>query len=123
MEWVLLVIACLLEVGRAVGLKYTAGFTRLGSGFVTIVAMVLSVAMLGGAMKSLPVGTCYAVWVGVGAVGTAILGMVLFGEVASAGRLARLGLILAGIIGRKLAIPWPTTTARTPTRDEYDSSH
>jgi quaternary ammonium compound-resistance protein SugE len=103
--WVLLVIAGLLEVGWAIGLKYTAGFTRLWPSVLTIVAMLLSVVMLGVAMKSLPVGTSYAVWVGVGAVGTAILGMVLFGEPASAGRLASLGLIVAGIVGLKLATP------------------
>ena len=103
MAWVLLVIAGLLEVGWAIGLKYTDGFTRLWPSVFTTIAMVLSVVMLGVAMKSLPVGTSYAVWVGVGAVGTAILGMVLFGEPASAGRLASLGLIVAGIVGLKLA--------------------
>lgn len=103
--WVLLVIAGLLEVGWAIGLKFTEGFTRLWPSVLTIVAMVLSVVLLGAAMKSLPVGTSYAVWVGVGAVGTAILGMVLFGEPASAGRLASLGLIVAGIVGLKLASP------------------
>lgn len=105
MAWVLLVIAGLLEVGWAIGLKYTDGFTRLWPSVFTTLAMVLSVVMLGVAMKSLPVGTSYAVWVGVGAVGTAILGMVLFGEPASAGRLASLGLIVAGIVGLKLATP------------------
>jgi quaternary ammonium compound-resistance protein SugE len=105
MAWVLLVIAGLLEVGWAIGLKYTDGFTRLWPSVFTTIAMVLSVVMLGVAMKSLPVGTSYAVWVGVGAVGTAILGMVLFGEPASAGRLASLGLIVAGIVGLKLATP------------------
>lgn len=103
MAWVLLVVAGLLEVGWAVGLKYTEGFTRLWPSAFTIAAMVLSVVLLGIAMKSLPVGTSYAVWVGVGAVGTAILGMVLFGEPATAGRLASLGLIVAGIVGLKLA--------------------
>ncbi|MBS0447744.1 MAG: quaternary ammonium compound efflux SMR transporter SugE [Proteobacteria bacterium] len=105
MAWVLLVVAGLLEVGWAIGLKYTEGFSRLWPSVFTIVAMVLSVVLLGVAMKSLPVGTSYAVWVGVGAVGTAILGMVLFGEPASAGRLASLGLIVAGIVGLKLATP------------------
>lgn len=105
MAWVLLVIAGLLEVGWAIGLKYTDGFTRLWPSVFTTIAMVLSVVMLGVAMKSLPVGTSYAIWVGVGAVGTAILGMVLFGEPASAGRLASLGLIVAGIVGLKLATP------------------
>jgi quaternary ammonium compound-resistance protein SugE len=105
MAWVLLVIAGLLEVGWAIGLKYTEGFTRLWPSVFTITAMVLSVVLLGIAMKSLPVGTSYAIWVGVGAVGTAILGMALFSEPASAGRLASLGLIVAGIVGLKLATP------------------
>jgi quaternary ammonium compound-resistance protein SugE len=103
MPWVLLIVAGLLEVGWAIGLKYTEGFTRLWPSVFTIAAMALSVVLLGIAMKSLPVGTSYAVWVGVGAVGTAILGMLLFEEPATVGRLASLGLILAGIVGLKLA--------------------
>ncbi len=103
MAWLLLIIAGLLEVGWAIGLKYTDGFTRIWPSVFTLGAMVLSLVLLGVAMKSLPVGTSYAVWVGVGAVGTAILGMVLFGEPATAGRLASLGLIVAGIVGLKLA--------------------
>ena len=103
MAWVLLVVAGLLEVGWAIGLKYTQGFTRPWPSVFTLTAMVLSVVLLGIAMKSLPVGTSYAVWVGVGAVGTAVLGMVLFGEPATAGRLVSLGLIVAGIVGLKLA--------------------
>lgn len=102
MAWLLLLVAGLLEVGWAIGLKYTEGFTRWWPSVLTIGAMVLSVVLLGMAMKSLPVGTSYAVWVGVGAVGTAILGMVLFGEPATAGRLVSLGLIVAGIVGLKL---------------------
>lgn len=105
MAWILLLVAGLLEVGWAIGLKYTEGFTRLWPSAFTLLAMVGSVVLLGVAMKSLPVGTSYAVWVGVGAVGTAILGIVLFGEPATAGRLVSLGLILAGIIGLKLASP------------------
>ena len=105
MAWAMLVVAGLLEVGWAIGLKYTEGFTRLWPSTFTIAAMVASVVLLGIAMKSLPVGTSYAVWVGVGAVGTAILGMVLFGEPATAGRLASLGLIVGGIVGLKLASP------------------
>ncbi|MBK6865337.1 MAG: quaternary ammonium compound efflux SMR transporter SugE [Ideonella sp.] len=105
MAWVLLLVAGLLEVGWAIGLKYTEGFTRLWPSVFTLAAMTASVVLLGIAMKSLPVGTSYAVWVGVGAVGTAILGIILFGESASAGRLASLGLIVAGIIGLKLATP------------------
>ena len=103
MAWVLLLVAGLLEVGWAIGLKYTEGFTRLWPSAFTLAAMAGSVVLLGVAMKSLPVGTAYAVWVGVGAVGTAILGMVLFGEAANLGRLLSLGLIVAGIVGLKLA--------------------
>lgn len=103
MAWLLLIIAGLLEVGWAIGLKYTEGLTRMWPSAFTIGAMVLSVVLLGVAMKSLPVGTSYAVWVGVGAVGTAILGMVLFAEPATAGWLASLGLIVARIVGLKLA--------------------
>lgn len=103
MAWVLLLVAGLLEVGWAIGLKYTEGFTRLWPSAFTLTAMAGSVVLLGVAMKSLPVGTAYAVWVGVGAVGTAILGMVLFGEAANLGRLLSLGLIVAGIVGLKLA--------------------
>jgi quaternary ammonium compound-resistance protein SugE len=105
MAWVLLLIAGLLEIVWAIGLKYTEGFTRLWPSVLTLVAMTGSVVLLGIAMKSLPVGTSYAVWVGVGAVGTAILGIVLFGESANAGRLLSLGLIVAGIVGLKLATP------------------
>lgn len=103
MAWLLLVLAGLFEIGWAIGLKYTEGFTRLWPSVGTVAAMVISVVLLGIAMKSLPVGTSYAVWVGVGAVGTAILGIVLFGEPATAGRIASLGLIVAGIIGLKLS--------------------
>ena len=105
MAWVILVVAGLFETGWAIGLKYTEGFTRPLPTTATIAAMVISVGLLGIAMKSLPVGTAYAVWVGVGAVGTAALGMVLFGESASAARLVSLALIIAGIIGLKLATP------------------
>lgn len=100
--WLLLLLAGLLEVGWAIGLKYTEGFTRLVPSALTLAAMTGSVLLLGVAMKTLPVGTSYAVWVGVGAVGTAILGMVLFGEPANTGRLVSLGLIVAGIVGLKL---------------------
>lgn len=105
MAWVLLVVAGLLEVGWAIGLKYTEGFSRPWPSALTLAAMVGSVVLLGIAMKSLPVGTSYAIWVGVGAVGTAILGIVLFDEPANAGRLLSLGLIVAGIVGLKLATP------------------
>ena len=105
MAWILLLVAGVLEVGWAIGLKSTDVFSRLWPSVFTLGAMVASVVLLGVAMKSLPVGTSYAVWVGVGAVGTAILGIVLFGEPASAGRIASLGLIVAGIVGLKLATP------------------
>ena len=103
MPWLILVLAGLFEIGWAIGLKYTEGFTRLWPTVGTVAAMAVSLFLLGIAMKSLPVGTAYAVWVGVGAVGTAILGIVLLGEPANAGRLLSLGLIVAGIIGLKLA--------------------
>lgn len=105
MAWLLLVLAGLFEVGWAIGLKYTDGFTRPWPTVGTVAAMVISLGLLGLAMKTLPVGTAYAVWVGVGAVGTAILGIVLFAEPANAGRLVSLGLIVAGIVGLKLASP------------------
>lgn len=105
MNWVILFVAGLFEVAWAIGLKYTEGFTRLWPTIGTVVAMLLSVWLLGVAMRSLPVGTAYAVWVGVGAVGTAILGIVLFGEAAHPLRLASLALIVAGIVGLKLATP------------------
>lgn len=103
LAWLLLVVAGLLEVGWAIGLKYTEGFTRWLPSALTLGAMVASVLLLGLAMKTLPVGTFYAVWVGIGAVGTAVLGMLLFGEPATVARLLSLGLILAGIVGLKLA--------------------
>lgn len=102
MAWLLLVVAGLLETAWAIGLKFAEGFTRPVVSALTLAAMVLSVVLLGIAMKSLPMGTSYAVWVGIGAVGTAVLGMLLFGEPATAGRLASLGLIVAGIVGLKL---------------------
>ena len=105
MSWFILIVAGLFEVAWAIGLKYTEGFTRLWPSVATLAAMAISVGLLGLAMKSLPVGTAYAVWVGVGAVGTAILGIVLLGEPANAGRLVSLGLIVAGIVGLKLASP------------------
>lgn len=105
MAWVILVIAGLFETGWAIGLKYTEGFTRLGPAIWTILAMIVSLWLLGIAMKSLPVGTAYSIWVGVGAVGTVILGIVLFGEPANAGRLISVMFIIAGIIGLKFASP------------------
>lgn len=105
MSWLLLILAGLLEVGWAIGLKYTEGFTRLWPSIGTALAMIVSLVLLGIAMKSLPVGTAYAVWVGVGAVGTVILGIVLFAEPANALRLVSVGFIIAGIVGLKLATP------------------
>ena len=103
MSWAILFLAGLFEVTWAVGLKYTEGFTRLWPSVGTVAAMAVSFYLLAVAMRSLPLGTAYAVWVGIGAVGTAILGIVLFNEPSNAGRLVSLGLILAGIIGLKLA--------------------
>ncbi len=105
MAWLLLVIAGVLEIVWAIGLKQTGGFTRLWPTVITMTAMIVSVVLLGIAMKSLPVGTSYAVWVGIGAVGTALMGILFLGESANAGRLASLALIVAGIIGLKLATP------------------
>ena len=102
MAWVVLVVAGLFEVVWAIGLKYTDGFTRLWPSVATVVAMVASVVLLAWAMKTLPVGTAYAVWTGIGAVGTALLGIVLFGEPATFARLACIALIVAGIVGLKL---------------------
>lgn len=105
MPWFILVLAGLFEVGWAIGLKYTDGFTRFWPSLGTVAAMIISVGLLGLAMKSLPVGTSYAVWVGVGTVGTAILGILLLDEPANAGRLVSLAFIVAGIVGLKLATP------------------
>lgn len=103
MNWMILVLAGLFEIGWAIGLKYTDGFTKPWPTVGTVASMVISLGLLGVAMKTLPVGTAYAVWVGVGAVGTAILGIVLLGEPANAGRMVSLALIVAGIVGLKLA--------------------
>lgn len=102
MAWIILAIAGLFEVGWAIGLKYTEGFTRLWPTVGTVLSMVISLGLLGVAMKSLPVGSAYAIWVGVGAVGTVALGIVLFGEPMNAARLISVALIVAGIIGIKL---------------------
>ena len=105
MPWIVLVLAGLFEIGWAIGLKYTEGFTRLWPSVGTIAAMAVSLGLLGIAMKSLPVGTAYAIWVGVGAVGTVILGIVLFDEPVNALRIGSVGLIIAGLVGLKLATP------------------
>lgn len=103
MNWGILLLASVFEISWAIGLKYTEGFSRFWPSVATVTAMVLSVVLLGMAMKTLPVGTAYAVWVGIGAVGTAILGMYLFQEPATTARLLSLGFIIAGIIGLKLS--------------------
>jgi len=103
MAWIMLFAAGLLEIGWAVGLKFTEGFTRPVPSVLTFLSMAGSVILLGLALKSLPIGTAYAVWTGIGAVGTALLGIALLGEPATAFRLASIGLIVAGIIGLKLA--------------------
>ena len=102
MAWAILFTAGLLEIGWAIGLKYTEGFSRLVPSALTLAAMAGSVILLGVALKTLPIGTAYAVWTGIGAVGTAALGIFLLGEPATALRLASIGLILAGIVGLKL---------------------
>jgi quaternary ammonium compound-resistance protein SugE len=101
MAWVALFFAGLFEVGWAIGLKYTEGFSRLVPSLLTVAAMIVSLALLGLALKELPVGTAYAVWTGIGAVGTALLGIALFGEPATVLRLGCIALILAGIVGLK----------------------
>jgi quaternary ammonium compound-resistance protein SugE len=105
LAWVVLFFAGLCEIGWAVGLKYTEGFSRLWPSIATGVAMLTSVVLLGWSLKTLPLGTAYAVWTGIGAVGTAILGMLLFGESREAARLACIALIVAGIVGLKLVTP------------------
>jgi quaternary ammonium compound-resistance protein SugE len=102
LAWLYLFVAGLFEVGWAIGLKYTDGFSRPVPTLLTVASMVISLGLLGLALKTLPVGTAYAIWTGVGALGTAILGIVLFGEPATALRLACLGLIVGGIVGLKL---------------------
>jgi quaternary ammonium compound-resistance protein SugE len=105
MDWIVLVVAGLFETGWAIGLKFTDGFTRLWPTLWTGLAMIISLGLLGIAVKTLPVGTAYSVWVGVGAVGTVILGIVLLEEPVTAARLVSVGLIIIGIIGLKLATP------------------
>ncbi len=105
MAWVVLLFAGLFEIGWAVGLKYTNGFTRLWPSVFTAASMAVSLVLLGVALRTLPLGTAYAVWTGIGAVGTVVLGIVLFGEPATTGRLACAGLIVAGIVGLKVLAP------------------
>jgi quaternary ammonium compound-resistance protein SugE len=105
MAWGILVLAGIFEIGWAVGLKYTAGLSRLVPVFWTVLSMALSVALLGLALKDLPLGTAYAVWTGIGVIGTAIAGVILFGEGVTLARLLSIGLIVAGIAGLKAATP------------------
>ena len=105
MSWFYLFAAGLFEIGWAVGLKYTHGFTRLVPSLLTVGAMAISLFMLGLALRSLPLGTAYAIWTGIGTIGTAVLGIALFAEPADALRLVCIGLIVAGIIGLKLVSP------------------
>lgn len=105
MAWLILVVAGLTEVGWAVGLKYTEGFTRPLASALTITAMIVSMWLLGLAVRTLPIGTAYAVWTGIGTVGTALLGIVLFDEAATAMRLVCVALIVSGIVGLKLVTP------------------
>ena len=103
MPWFLLILAGLFEIGWAIGLKYSEGFTRLWPSVATVIAMAVSLGLLAAALRSLPLGTAYAVWVGVGAVGTVILGVVLFGESVNALRAISVGLVVLGLVGLKLA--------------------
>jgi quaternary ammonium compound-resistance protein SugE len=105
MAWFFLFLAGLLEVGWAVGLKYTEGFTRPIPTLLTVISMIASLGLLGLSLKTLPLGTAYAIWTGVGTLGTAVLGIVLLGEAATVARLACIGLIVAGIVGLKFVSP------------------
>lgn len=105
MAWVALILAGLFEVGWAVGLKFTEGFTKFWPSVATVLSMAVSLALLGLALRGLPLGTAYAIWTGIGTVGALLLGIALFGEPATAGRLACVGLIVVGIIGLKLLSP------------------
>ena len=107
MAWFALLVAGLLEVVWAIGLKQTDGFSRLGPSVVTLVAMAASFGLLASALKTLPVGTAYALWTGIGALGTALVGMAIYGEPRTVGRLVCLGLIVAGIAGLKILSPAP----------------
>ena len=102
MAWLILVVAGVLEIGWAIGLKYTEGFSRPLPTVLTVASMIASVGLLGWSLRTLPVGTAYAVWTGIGVVGTALLGMWLFGEPRTVARLSCIGLIVAGIVGLKL---------------------
>lgn len=105
MAWIVLVLAGLFEIGWAVGLKYTEGFTRLWPSVFTAVALITSMGLLGVSLRTLPLGTAYAVWTGIGTLGTGILGIVLFKEPATAARLVCMSLIITGIVGLKVVTP------------------
>lgn len=122
MAWFYLIVAGLLETGWAVGLKYTDGFTKPVPSLLTAAAIALSMLLLSFAARTLPIGTAYAVWVGIGAVGTAVLGMMLFGEPRSAGRLAFLALLIVSLIGLKMTSLPAGELAAGETPDE-PSSH
>jgi quaternary ammonium compound-resistance protein SugE len=123
MAWLILLLAGLLEIGWAVGLKYTEGFTRLVPSILTGAAIVASMVLLSIAVKSIPIGTAYAIWVGIGAVGAAVLGMYLFGEPRTAGRIFFLSLMIVALVGLKLTspadpdvLPAPVAQDETPPR-------
>lgn len=105
MNWLILLLAGIFEIGWAVGLKYSEGFTRIGPSVFTALALILSMVLLGISLRTLPLGTAYAVWTGIGTIGTAVLGMMLFREPATAMRLVCISLIVIGIVGLKLATP------------------
>jgi quaternary ammonium compound-resistance protein SugE len=105
MAWLILTVAGLFEIGWAIGLKYTEGFTRLWPTLGTVASMIVSLGLLGLALRTLPVGTAYAIWTGVGTIGTALLGIALFNESADFLRLACIGLIVVGIVGLKVVTP------------------
>lgn len=105
MNWIILFVAGLFEIGWAVGLKYSEGFTRIGPTVFTVIALVLSMALLGVSLRTLPLGTAYAIWTGIGTIGTAVLGIILFREPATVMRMVCIGFIVVGIVGLKLATP------------------
>jgi quaternary ammonium compound-resistance protein SugE len=112
MPWILLIIASLFEIAWAVGLKFTHGFTRFWPTLGTVTALLASVTLLGVAAKPLPIGTAYAVWTGIGAAGTVVFGIVILGDPATGARLFCVGLILAGVIGLKVASPGAAAKSR-----------
>jgi len=123
MSWIILFFAGLFEVGWAVGLKYTDGFTRPLPTVLTVAAMAISLGLLGLAMKELPLGTAYAIWTGVGAVGTVIAGIILFGESMALVRLASVALIISGLVGLKVSAEATTAFASKPAPTGFVYSH